>query len=165
MKNPIRQPLKENCGEELQLIFRSIKNTLKNRLDEKYIPTIRAFFHSLPKTNENIHFSYYNALEYLFTSFGGDIMFSPRSANVALKQQTRTYSGMCPITFSGGPISRTQRERKLKELGLFNRRKRKRANDIDEDSTLSAQEEEEISEGNINLLLFLLYYLYVFSCY
>ena len=145
MSNPVRQPLKENCTEDLQVIYRNVVATLKNRHDNNDIATAKAFFVSLPKTNIDIHITYYNAFEYLYSNFGGEIVFNPRKA--AAKNQQRVYAGVCPITFNGGPVSRMQRMKKLNELGISDKRRRKKA---DNDDNRSLSSEQNSLEGNID---------------
>lgn len=150
MRNPVRQPLKENCAQEFHIIYRNVVATLKNRNDYNDIATTKVFFQSLPKTNEDIHPSYFNAFEYLHSNFGGEIVFNPKKA--AVQNQRREYSGLCPITFNGGPVSRIQRMKKLKELGINEQRKRKKADNNDNDS-LSYQENNYEGRDDLRLLL------------
>jgi hypothetical protein len=132
MRNPVRQPLKENCAQDFQIIFRNVVATLKNRHDNNDIAATKVFFQSLPKTNEDIHPSYFNTFEYLYSNFGGEIVFNPKKA--AVQNQRREYSGLCSITFNGGPVSRIQRMKKLKELGIDEQRKRKKTDNNDNDN-------------------------------
>jgi hypothetical protein len=152
MREPIRQPLKENCVGDFQIIYQNVVATLKNRQDHNYIASTKAFFKSLPKTNADIHPSYFNALEYLYSNFGGEIVFNPRKATA--QNQAREYSGLCPITYNGGPVSRIQRLKKLQELGMNEQRRRRRKN-ADNNDNESLSSEPNGLEGNNDVFYFI----------
>ena len=128
LQNSSRQKQKKTFMAKLRRIRRSIKATLRNRCDEKHWPSHDQFFKSLPRSEHEVHPTYYNALSHLMTHYGGGVVFPPVAASVPCDAQASDY--ICPITFRNGPVSAAEREKVLTELELHKplqkRRKKKK---------------------------------------
>ena len=73
-----RQRIHKDCDEELLAILERITRRLCNRSDEQFLPTIEAFFRSLPRGEDcDNHDSYYDVLADLSKNYGNDVYVAP----------------------------------------------------------------------------------------
>ena len=76
-----------------------------------------SFFSSFPKTDDEVHQSYYNVLLLLFENFGGDKKLRPQPPQQ--REPLFAEDGIGPVTWEGGPVSKAERIKLLTGLGQY----------------------------------------------
>jgi hypothetical protein len=166
----LRQDLKKDFLNKIDVVRRNILKTLTNRCDkDKHWSSHNNFLNSLPKRKEEAHSSYYNALSFLKTTYGGKVVVPPTPLQVPRAVQASDF--ICPISFTASPVPAKERIKVLSAMGLYEPFRKPRKNDAGATTTVAATNAKKTTKGNsviyfLQLILFFTIFIpYYILCY
>jgi hypothetical protein len=115
MANTFRQDMHDKWQTKMATVRANIVGILKHRKDDAFIPCWDNFFDKIPPSAEVPHHTYENYLQNLARHHGGVVQVPLRVTS--LRPMTASYY-FDSITWRDGPLSRSERQSKLKEMGI-----------------------------------------------